>query len=130
VHYRILADAVLLAHGAFIVFVVLGALFALRWPGALWLHAPAALWGAWVELAGRVCPLTPLENHFRRLGGLQGYEEGFIERYLVPLIYPGALTREVQFALGVLVLAINAGVYAWVLHRRKGKGGTAHQREG
>lgn len=116
--YGLLADAVVVAHGLYILFVVFGALLALRWSWILWLHAPAALWGAWVELAGRVCPLTPLENRLRRQGGAAGYEGGFIETYVLPVIYPGALTREIQIGLGLFVLALNAGLYAWVLRRR------------
>lgn len=116
--YGLLADAVVVAHGLYILFVVFGALLALRWSWILWLHAPAALWGAWVELAGRVCPLTPLENRLRRQAGAAGYEGGFIETYVLPVIYPGALTREIQIGLGLFVLALNAGLYAWVLRRR------------
>lgn len=115
--YGFLADALVVVHGLYIVFVVAGALLALRWTWVLWLHAPAAAWGAWVELAGKVCPLTPLENRFRRLAGSGGYEGGFIETYVVPLIYPGVLTREVQVALGLCVLLINAVLYGWVIRQ-------------
>lgn len=118
--YGLLADAVVVVHGLFILFVVFGALLALRWPRLLWLHALAALWGAWVELAGRVCPLTPLENRLRRLAGSGSYAGGFIETYLLPAIYPGVLTREIQIGLGLFVLALNAGLYAWILRRRGG----------
>lgn len=121
--YGLLADAVLVVHGLYIVFVVAGALLALRWSWVLWLHAPAALWGAWVELAGKVCPLTPLENRFRGLAGAEGYEGGFIETYLLPLIYPGALTREIQIALGLFVLTLNGVLYGWVLRRRRSREG-------
>lgn len=121
--YRILADAVVVVHGLFILFVAAGALLALRWPRSLWLHAPAALWGAWVELAGRICPLTPLENHLRERGGAAGYQGGFIERYLVPAIYPGeALTREVQVGLGALVVVVNVALYVWVSRRWRRRG--------
>jgi len=106
-------------HGLFILFVVLGALVALRWPRLLFIHAPAALWGAWVELAGWICPLTPLENRFRRLAGDRLYDSGFIERYVTPLVYPEGLTREVQIGLGVLVLALNSLIYAVVLRRAR-----------
>jgi hypothetical protein len=112
------ADLVLLAHLAFIVFVVAGGLLALRWPRAAWLHLPAAAWGAAVEFFGWICPLTPLESYLRATGG-EAYTEGdFIARILLPLIYPDALTRDVQLLLGVVVLAGNAAVYAWVLGRR------------
>jgi hypothetical protein len=114
-----LADAVLLLHLLFIVFAVGGGLLALRWRWMPWLHLPALTWGATVELTGWICPLTPLENALRRAGGAAGYAEGFIERYLLPLIYPGALTREQQFVLGGTLLVINAVVYAVVWRRRQ-----------
>jgi hypothetical protein len=116
-----LADAVLLAHLLFIVFAVGGGLLALRWHWMPWLHLPALAWGATVEFTGWICPLTPLENALRQAGGAAAYAESFIERYLLPLIYPGALTRELQFVLGGTLLLINAVVYAvvWRRHRRK-----------
>jgi hypothetical protein len=119
VSYRLLADAVLLAHAAFVAFVVLGGLLTLRWPRLAWLHLPAAPWGAGIEFAGGICPLTPLENHWRRLAGEQGYAGGFIEHYVLALLYPDGLTREVQLALGILVLAINAAIYAFVWRRKR-----------
>lgn len=118
-NYRLLADAVLLTHAAFVAFVVLGGLLALRWPRLAWLHLPAALWGAGIEFAGGICPLTPLENHWRRLAGEQGYAGGFVEHYLLALLYPEGLTREVQLALGLLVLAVNGVVYAFVWRRKR-----------
>ena len=116
--YRTLADAVVVLHAAFVLFVVLGGLAALRWPRAAWLHLPAALWGAGIEFAGGICPLTPLENRLRRLGGEAGYEGGFVEHYLWPVLYPSGLTREVQVALGLAVLAVNVAVYATVIRRQ------------
>lgn len=116
--YRFLADAVLLLHLAFIAFVVLGGLLALKSPWAAVVHVPAAVWGAYVELSGRICPLTPLENRLRAIGGEAGYGGGFVEHYLLPLIYPGGLTRGVQLALAIAVVAINAVVYLQVLKRR------------
>src|SRR5690606_41656886 len=116
--YRLLADAVLVAHLAFVAFVVLGGLLALRFPRAPLVHLPAAAWGAYVELTGRVCPLTPLENRLRELGGESGYGGGFVEHYLLPILYPSGLTRTVQLSLAAAVLGVNAVVYAYVLHRR------------
>lgn len=116
--YRLLADLVLLFHAAFVVFVVSGGLLALRWPLVAWLHVPAALWGAGIELLGGICPLTPLENHLRRLAGEQGYDRGFVEHYVVGLLYPAGLTPGAQLVLGAIVLAVNALVYAFVLRRR------------
>ena len=117
--YRLLADAVVVVHCAFVVFVVAGGLLALRWPRVLWVHAPAAVWGALIEFAGWICPLTPLENELRRRGGEAGYAGGFIERYLLPVIYPAQLTRTTQMVLGALVLAVNVAVYAVVIRRRE-----------
>lgn len=117
--YRLLADAVLLLHLAFIVFVVAGGWFLPRWPRLAWLHLPAALWGAAIELCGCVCPLTPLENRLRQMGGAAGYAGGFVEHYLLPLIYPAGLTREWQIALGLGVAALNLAAYVrWWRGRR------------
>ena len=116
--YRALADLVLVLHLAFIVFVVLGGLLALRWRLAPVIHLPAAFWGAFVEVSGRICPLTPLENSLRRAAGEAGYPGGFIEHYLLATIYPAGLTREVQLALGGLAIATNLIIYAWVWRRR------------
>jgi hypothetical protein len=115
---RVLADVTVVVHLAFVVFVMLGGLLALRWPALAWLHLPAAAWGAWVEFAGWLCPLTPLENWLRREAGEPAYTSGFVEHYLLPLLYPASLSREVQLALGASVLLVNALVYAAVLLRR------------
>ncbi len=115
----LLADAVLLLHLLFVAFVLLGGLFVLRWPRVAWLHLPAAAWGAIVELAGLPCPLTPLENALRERAGEVAYGASFVERYLLPILYPGELTREIQLGLGVGVLALNALVYALVVRRRR-----------
>ena len=116
---RVLADLVVLAHVVFIVFVLLGGLLAFRWRWVPVVHLPAVVWGATVELFGWVCPLTPLENLLRRASGGEGYSVTFIERYLVPLVYPAELTRELQFVLGGVVIAVNAAVYVVVLRRIK-----------
>ena len=119
---RLAADALLIAHLAFIVFVLAGGFLVLHrriWAAA---HLPALAWGAFAELTGTVCPLTPLENSLRRAAGSTGYEGSFIEHYLVPLIYPDALTPRVQVVLGLVVLLVNAPVYAlvWRQWRRDG----------
>jgi Protein of Unknown function (DUF2784) len=114
-----LADLVVLIHFLFVLFVILGGLLALRWWKVVYLHLPAALWGAFIELAGGICPLTPLENTLRREAGLRGYEGGFVEHYILPVLYPRGLTRNVQFVLGGFVIAINLAVYTWVLARRR-----------
>jgi hypothetical protein len=117
---RLLADAVVALHLAFVVFVVLGGLLVARWPRVAWLHLPAAGWGAWVEMAGWLCPLTVLESWLRQRGGGPAYTAGFIEHYLVPILYPFSLSRELQWGLGGLVLLVNVAVYLWVWKRRGG----------
>ncbi|HSQ80264.1 MAG TPA: DUF2784 domain-containing protein [Casimicrobiaceae bacterium] len=114
---RIAADAVLVLHLGFIVFALFGALLAIRWRWLPLVHLPAAAWGLFVELSGRVCPLTWLENHFRVGAGQAGYSESFIEHYLLAVIYPSGLTREIQFVLAGVVLAVNAAIYTWLLLR-------------
>jgi hypothetical protein len=101
----------------FVLFVVLGGLLVLRWPRLAWLHLPAAVWGALIEFAGWICPLTPLENRLRRAGGTAGYAGGFVEHYLLPVLYPVGLTRGVQYVLGAGVVLVNAAVYWWVFRR-------------
>jgi hypothetical protein len=115
--YRMLADVVVLIHAAFVLFVVGGGLVALRWPRVVWFHAPAVLWGSIVELAGWGCPLTPIENWLRALGGVAGYGGSFVERYLLPIVYPDDLTRAGQIVLGIAALLVNVVVYTWVLRR-------------
>ena len=117
--YRILADLVVILHFAFVLFVVLGGLFALRWPRAAWIHLPAALWGAGIELLAGICPLTPLENRLRRLGGEAGYSGGFVEHYVLPVLYPAGLTHDVQLVLGTVVVVLNVVIYAVVWRRRR-----------
>jgi hypothetical protein len=107
----LLADAVVLVHLGFVVFVVAGGVLVLRWRRLAWAHVPVALWGAGISLAGFVCPLTPLENWLRDQGGGAPYAGGFIEHYVLPVLYPAALTREAQIAAGVFVLALNAFLY-------------------
>ena len=115
--YSLAADAVLLLHLLFIVFAIGGSLLVAqrRWLAAA--HLPAALWAAWIECSGGTCPLTPLENRLRALAGEAGYRGGFIEHYLLPLVYPPGLTPAVQWTLGGLVVVVNLALYAWVLHR-------------
>jgi len=117
--YRVLADVVLLLHLTFIFFVVLGSLLVWRFPRLLWLHLPAVMWAGLIEISGFVCPLTPLENHLRRLGGEAGYHGGFIEYYLLPIIYPHALSREMQVGLGIAAIVINVVAYTVLYHRTK-----------
>lgn len=118
--YGILADAVVLAHTAFVLFAVFGGFLVLRRRWLAWLHIPAVLWAALVETAGWICPLTPLENLLRQRAGIMTYQSDFIEQYMMPILYPAALTRKMQTALGLAVLLINVSVYAWLWRRSKG----------
>lgn len=117
--YGLFADAVLLTHAAFVAFVVLGGFLVLRWHRLAWVHLPVVAWGAGIEFTGGICPLTPLENHLRALAHEQGYVGGFVEHYVFGLLYPEGLTRDVQMALGLGVLALNAAVYARLWYRRR-----------
>jgi len=115
---RLLADLVLSLHFAFIVFVIAGAFWVLYRPPVAILHLPCALWGALVELAGWTCPLTPLEIALRSRAGQAGYSGGFLEHYLLPVIYPRGLTRGAQVAAGAFVVLLNLVLYGLVLRRR------------
>jgi hypothetical protein len=129
--YRLLADLLVLCHLAFVGFVVLGGLLVLRRPQWALVHVPVAAWGAYVELAGKVCPLTPLEVRFRVMGGEAGYSGGFVENYLLPVLYPVGLDRLEQVWLGVFVLTLNLVVYGIVTlrWRRSKDGPVASRRE-
>jgi Protein of Unknown function (DUF2784) len=117
--YQLLADLIVLAHVAFVVFAVLGGLLAARWRWLVWIHLPAVIWAAIVEFFGWFCPLTPLENWLRQRGGERGYTSDFIARYILPTLYPEELTREVQIALGAFVILINLKIYTWIFRTRK-----------
>lgn len=123
--FRLAADFVVALHVGFVVFVLLGGVLVLRWRWVAWLHVPAAIWGVMIEYSGWVCPLTPLENYLRERNGDAAYRDDFIQHYLLPLLYPGDLTRSVQFLLGTLALTVNALVYWRVLlmcgHLRRSK---------
>ena len=126
--YRIGADLVLIVHFAFVLFVGLGALLAIRWPRLAWVHVPVAIYGATIEFLGFICPLTPLENALRRRGGEAGYSGGFIEHYVTATIYPSGLTRQIQIVLGVAVLLLNAVAYAVVVRRARRQGTAGSRR--
>lgn len=120
--WKFLADAVVLTHLAFVVFVVGGGFLAWRWRRAAFAHLPALAWGIWVELSGTICPLTPLENHLRALAGEVGYTGGFVEHYIVPVLYPPGLTRGTQWVLAAVLIALNVVAYgrlAFRAHERK-----------
>ena len=115
---RVLVTAVVLVHMAFVAFVVAGGVLALRWPRVAWVHLPAAVWGTLITLVGVTCPLTPLENWLRVQSGGIPYETGFLEHYLLPILYPVAMTRGLQIATGVFVFGANLLVY-WRVWRRR-----------
>lgn len=106
----VLADLIVVIHLGFILFVILGGLLVLKWRRLIWLHLPAAAWGVLIEFAGWLCPLTLFENRLRSANG-GGYSVGFIEHYLIPVIYPSDLTRVIQIGLGFGVILINSIIY-------------------
>ena len=116
--YNYLADGVFLVHFAFIVFVIFGGFLVFRWRWMSWVHLPAAVWGVAIVVGGWICPLTHLEVALRRAAGRDGPALGFIETYLIPIVYPEALTRELQLSLGVALLAFNVLVYFFALKRK------------
>lgn len=117
--YRVLADIVVVAHFAFVLYVVFGGLLVLRWRWSVYLHLPALLWGVAVETTGWICPLTPLEKELRAAAGLSAYSGGFIDHYLIPVLYPENLTRPVQGLLALALIGINVVVYGWVWRKTK-----------
>lgn len=117
--YDVLADLVVVIHFIFILYVMLGAFLAFKWIKSLYLHIIVLAWGAYIEFTGTICPLTPLENWLRHEGQQQGYEGGFIQHYIIPLVYPEALTRSDQIVLGAALIAINVVIYSAVFFRRQ-----------
>ncbi|MBI4002910.1 MAG: DUF2784 domain-containing protein [Nitrospira defluvii] len=115
--YYLLADLVVLLHLGFVAFVVAGGLLVLKWPRMAWLHAPAAIWGAIIEFTGWICPLTPLEQFLRIRAGRSAYDTDFIAHYILPLLYPAHLTRDLQLILGMVVLSVNLVLYGWLWRR-------------
>jgi hypothetical protein len=111
--FQVLADLVVIVHFAFVIFVVAGGLIVFKWRKVILLHLPAAIWGALIEFAGWICPLTPLENWLRRKGGASDYSGDFVNHYIMPILYPSELTREVQVVLGVLVVVSNIAIYGY-----------------
>jgi hypothetical protein len=112
--YSLLAYLALIVHLAFVIFVLCGGLLVLRWRRIAWLHLPAVVWGAFVEFSGWICPLTPLENWLREQGGETAYHSDFITQYLLPILYPGNLTRNLQLLSGAGVVVLNTTVYWWL----------------
>ena len=117
--YHWLADVVVLIHGAFVAFVILGAFIALRWRWLVWVHLPAAIWGVLIEYAGWICPLTPLENALRARAGESGYSGDFIEHYILRALYPHGLTPATRWILGSIALVVNIIAYALLIRKFK-----------
>lgn len=121
--YNFLADLVVVFHSLFVLFVLLGG-FLLLWRSSVaWYHLPAVFWAAWLEFSGWICPLTPLENLLREKGGIEGYNIGFVEHYIEPVLYPASLDRQMQINLGIIVILINIGIYlaVWIRRRKVGR---------
>ncbi|MFJ5295372.1 DUF2784 domain-containing protein [Pseudomonas sp. NPDC088368] len=123
--YSVMADAVVVFHLTFILFVMFGALLVLHRLAWAVLHLPAVAWGMAVEFLHLYCPLTPLENSLRLKAGAAGYEGDFIGHYLIQLIYPAGLTPQIQIGLGVIVVVVNLAAYLWVITRWRGRRGAA-----
>ena len=115
--YWLAADIVLIIHLGFVIYVVCGGFFILRWRWTLFLHLPAVIWAALLEFNSWICPLTPLEQWLRVAGGQRGYSGGFIEHYLLSLLYPDGLTPDIQTMLGVFVVIVNGAVYLFCVYR-------------
>jgi hypothetical protein len=113
--FRLAADLLVVIHLGFICFVVIGGFLVFKWRWVIFLHIPAAVWGALIEFQGWICPLTPFEQQLRQIGGQSGYTGGFIEQYIIPIVYPSNLTHEVQTILGTFVVVINIAVYGWII---------------
>ena len=122
---RVLADAVVVFHLGFIAFAVGGVVLVLKWRRVMWVHLPVVAWAVLVEVMNWPCPLTPLENYFRRRGGEAGYPGGFVEHYVWPVIYPEGLTDRTQFFLGGFVFVVNVVGYCLVLMRFRRRRGVA-----
>lgn len=115
--FYVLFNLIVMVHFFYVLFVVFGGFLAIKWRSLVWIHVPAFLWAIFIECVGWVCPLTPLENWLREKGGIETYQAGFIEHYILPLLYPLELTRSLQIFLGLFVLTINLGIYGWMLWR-------------
>lgn len=119
--YLLLVEITILLHFLFVLFVAAGGLLLLRWPRLVWLHMPMLLWGIYIQFSGGYCPLTPLEKYFRQMAGMQTYEGGFINQYIMPILYPRGLTHEMQIVIGVVLVFINVIYYSLFLYRRRRK---------
>ncbi|MDX1651363.1 MAG: DUF2784 domain-containing protein [Brumimicrobium sp.] len=120
--FKILADLVVIIHFVFILYVIFGGLIVLKYRKTVFLHIPCAIWGCLIMFAGWICPLTYIENDLREAAGTETYSDGFIQHYIIPIIYPENLTRELQAILGFSVLVLNIIVYSILIKRLSTKG--------
>lgn len=114
--YKLFADLTAVIHLGFVVFIILGGLLILRWKRFAWFHIPAAIWGALIEFKGWYCPLTYLEIFFLQKAGAEGYRHGFVEHYILPVVYPAEMTRDLQIGLGLFVISVNIIIYGFVIY--------------
>lgn len=121
--YRVLTDLLVTLHFVFVIFVLFGGLLLPQRPRVAWLHLPAVLWAALVEINAWICPLTPWEQQLRHAAGQKGYEGGFVEHYVLPILYPPGLTPRIQWVLGAVVIVVNVLIYAWVVYHWRKRGG-------
>lgn len=117
--YKFLADALVVFHMGFVTFVLVGGAVVLYWRRAMFLHLPAVAWGIYIEISHNICPLTPLENHLRRLGNAATYRGGFVDHYIMPVLYPNGLTHGMQVAIAVIIVVLNAAIYGWIVAGRR-----------
>lgn len=116
--YWIAANLLVVVHLGFICFVLIGGFLVFRWRRLVFMHIPAVVWGALIEYQGWLCPLTPWEQQLRQAGGMAGYSGGFIEHYLLPVLYPAYVSRDVQIILGTFVIVLNLAIYGWMIMQR------------
>ena len=117
--YKIAADLILIIHFTFVLFVVFGALLIFVSIKIIFIHIPAVIWGSYIELTNSICPLTYLENWFLHKANLTTYSEGFIQNYLVPIVYPMNLTKDLQIYLGIALIVLNIIVYVLIINKLK-----------
>jgi len=119
--YEFLATFTLIIHFLFIVYVILGGLlfFIKHW--TIYFHIPAFLYGVYVEFTQSICPLTYLENFFLSKAKVAMYSTSFIQNYLIPIIYPVNLTKELQIILGISLIVINVIIYGIIFAKSSGR---------
>ena len=117
--YELAADIILIIHFLFILFVIFGALLLFVEKKIVFIHIPAIIWGSYIELTHSICPLTYLENWLLQKANLTTYSEGFIQYYLVPIVYPTNLTKDIQIYLGISLIVINIVIYAFIFGKMK-----------